>query len=175
MRYQKPHDASGRQGVFISVEAQDSTYAWVRGDIAIWHLADASVGAGFQTAPRSYNTRGYRVELAAATATEEDVAHTAAGIVESVPSVATTNLNTTRHGEVFELQVWGFHDAIQSDVDAAEGIVAGVPFGLGKTTAGKAGHVTALTVDTIPGFCGIAFDAVAGGASTPFAGFIRLM
>ena len=163
MRYQKPHDYSGKEQIFITVEPDDSTTTFVRGNAVLWHYVDESVNFTAGNLP-AFNTQGYRVIQAV-----EGTSARVAGLVENLPADngAGTNYAQTRPGGHFEIQVYGYHD------NALIGSAAVIAGDLLETDATVAG---ALQEVASPGnFCtvGFAFEAIADSARGPV--FVRLM
>ena len=149
MRYQKPHDYSGKEQIFITVEPDDTTTTYVRGNLVLWHLVDESVNFTAGNI-RAFNTQGYRVIQ-----TAEAASMRCAGFVESLPSDngTGTNLNETKPGSHFELQIYGFHDAALADgvaIIAGDSLEAGSIAGSVAEVAGPGnGATVGFAFDTI--------------------------
>jgi hypothetical protein len=158
LRYQKPHDASGKEAIFISVENDDTTDTYVRGDLVHWKLADDTTTANF--AEPNWNTRGLRVAhevLDPSNATEVRYA----GFVESLPAENATasNLNALRHApRFFELQVYGFHD---NGLIGSAAVIAGDLLECDATVAGALQEIAAPGNHATVAF---AFETIADAA-----------
>ena len=157
MRYQKPHDYSGKEQIFITVEPDDTTTTYVRGNAVLWHYVDESVNFTAGNLP-AYNTQGYRVIQAAGAASGR-----VAGFVESLPASNGTasNLNQTKPGNHFELQVYGFHD---SGLIGSAAVIAGDLLQTDTTVAGALEEVAAPGNYATVAF---AFETIADTARGP--------
>jgi hypothetical protein len=157
MRYQKPHDYSAKEQIFITVEADDTTTTFVRGNAVLWHYVDESVNFTAGNLP-AYNTQGYRVIQAAGAASGR-----VAGFVETLPSTngVTPNANETKPGAHFEIQVYGFHD---SALIGSAAVIAGDLLQTDTTVAGALEEVAAPGNYATVGF---AMEAIADTARGP--------
>ena len=120
MRFQKPHEVSAKEAIFISVEQDDTTDTYVLGDLALWKLADDNLVVGFQS--DGHNTQCSRVEHAIDAAGVR-----AAGFVAGLPvdNNTASNVNQFKHAtEFFELQVYGFNeDALADNAVINSGVI----------------------------------------------------
>lgn len=166
MRYQKPHDYSAKEQIFINVEPDDVAAAvpalgtYVRGNLVLWHLADESGNFTAGNLP-AFNTQGLRVVQAV-----EAGSVRAAGFVETLPAAngVATNLAQTRPGFTFEIQVYGFHDAALAD---AAGCTAGTTIEAGALVHGSVTDQAGAVGGDGPRQVGFAFENIAGGARGP--------
>lgn len=184
MRYQKPHDYSSKEAIFINVELADTTQVIALGQTLLWELTEDSVNFTAGNLP-AFDTRGYRVTLAA-----EAESHRAAGVVVSMPidsNTGATNLNATRPSErPFELQVYGFCPLVLVEGNGADDINSGDDLQVSGTTAGNLTTEDTPLATTAIGFVGFSMHvtpatgagatvAAAAGPNVAIGAFLKML